>query len=169
MTSAKVALKPKQIAAIEHELDMLKWKVAGDLANCDSTYVQTILESQQVLEMDEQGPVMAGVLPVCWRAEFTMLAVSNILNDNELGQEFMPDRYAWMNASYYRVNPVYAFLLMVLIQYRVALRALESQCIGVSQVNSADKREELDKLWAKCKRELIARHFRVESRVSVDG
>jgi NADPH-dependent stearoyl-CoA 9-desaturase len=50
---------------------------------------------------------------------------------------------------------VYAFLLMVLFQYGVALHELESERIRAGEITLADKRDILDGIWRKTKRQLL--------------
>ena len=47
-------------------------------------------------------------------------------------------------SPYYLGNPVYAFLLMVLFQYGVALHDLEIERIRAGEITVADKREILE-------------------------
>jgi fatty acid desaturase len=50
---------------------------------------------------------------------------------------------------------VYAFLLMVLFQYGVALHELETERIRSGEITLADKREVLDGIWRKTRRQLL--------------
>jgi fatty acid desaturase len=56
---------------------------------------------------------------------------------------------------YYYGNPVYAFLLMVLFQYGVALHELETERIRSGEISIADKRETLAGIWGKVKRQTL--------------
>ena len=56
---------------------------------------------------------------------------------------------------YYLGNPVYAFLLMVLFQYGVALHEMESEKIASGEISIKDKREILEGIWAKTKRQTL--------------
>ncbi|BBU24989.1 fatty acid desaturase family protein [Mycobacterium xenopi] len=56
---------------------------------------------------------------------------------------------------YYLGNPVYAFLLMVLFQYGVALHELETERIRAGEISLADKRETLEGIWRKTRRQLL--------------
>lgn len=56
---------------------------------------------------------------------------------------------------YYYGNPVYAFLLMVLFQYGVALHELETERIRSGEISIADKRETLIGIWGKVKRQTL--------------
>jgi NADPH-dependent stearoyl-CoA 9-desaturase len=56
---------------------------------------------------------------------------------------------------YYLGNPLYAFLLMVLFQYGVAAHELETERIRAGDITWADKREILDEVWNKTKRQML--------------
>ncbi|WP_326547707.1 acyl-CoA desaturase [Mycolicibacterium sp. ND9-15] len=56
---------------------------------------------------------------------------------------------------YFLGNPVYAFLLMVLFQYGVALHELETERIRAGEITVADKREVLEGIWRKTKRQTV--------------
>ncbi len=56
---------------------------------------------------------------------------------------------------YYLGNPVYAFLLMALFQYGVALHELETERMRAGEISLADKRETLKGIWRKTRRQLL--------------
>ena len=56
---------------------------------------------------------------------------------------------------YFLGNPVYAFLLMVLFQYGVALHELEADRIRDGEISLSDKREILQGIWRKAKRQTL--------------
>lgn len=56
---------------------------------------------------------------------------------------------------YFLGNPVYAFLLMVLFQYGVALHELEADRIRDREISLSDKREILQGIWHKTKRQTL--------------
>ncbi|MDT7740005.1 MAG: NADPH-dependent stearoyl-CoA 9-desaturase, partial [Mycobacterium sp.] len=56
---------------------------------------------------------------------------------------------------YYLGNPVYAFLLMVFFQYGVALHELETERIRSGEIRLADKREVLQGIWRKTRRQIL--------------
>ena len=56
---------------------------------------------------------------------------------------------------YFLGNPIYAFLLMVLFQYGVALHELETERIRAGEITLADKREILEGIWRKTKRQTL--------------
>jgi fatty acid desaturase len=58
-------------------------------------------------------------------------------------------------APYFIGNPLYAFLLMVLFQYGVALHELETERIRSGEIRLADKREVLRAIWKKTRRQTL--------------
>ena len=56
---------------------------------------------------------------------------------------------------YFLGNPIYAFLLMVLFQYGVALHELETERIRAGEISLADKREILQGIWQKTRRQML--------------
>jgi NADPH-dependent stearoyl-CoA 9-desaturase len=56
---------------------------------------------------------------------------------------------------YYLGNPVYAFLLMVLFQYGVAVHELETERIRAGEITLADKRQVLEEIWQKTRRQVL--------------
>ncbi len=55
---------------------------------------------------------------------------------------------------YYLGNPVYAFLLMTFFQYGVALHELETERIRSGEITLADKREVIEGIWRKTRRQV---------------
>jgi NADPH-dependent stearoyl-CoA 9-desaturase len=81
---------------------------------------------------------------------------TNIVDlDRDIGYGIlrMSEDQRW--TPYYLGNPVYAFLLMVLFQYGVALHELETERIRSGEISVADKRETLAGIWAKVKRQTL--------------
>jgi NADPH-dependent stearoyl-CoA 9-desaturase len=56
---------------------------------------------------------------------------------------------------YFLGNPLYAFLLMVLFQYGVALHELETERIRSGEIKLADKREVLQGIWRKTRKQML--------------
>jgi fatty acid desaturase len=81
---------------------------------------------------------------------------TNIVDmDRDIGYGIlrMSEDQRWV--PYYYGNPVYAFLLMVLFQYGVALHELETERIRSGEISIADKRETLAGIWGKVKRQTL--------------
>jgi NADPH-dependent stearoyl-CoA 9-desaturase len=56
---------------------------------------------------------------------------------------------------YYLGNPVYAFLLMVLFQYGVALHEMETERIRSGEISLRDKHDTLRAIWKKTRRQTL--------------
>lgn len=83
-------------------------------------------------------------------------AYTNIVGmDRDIGYGIlrMSENQRWQ--PYFLGNPVYAFLLMVLFQYGVALHELETERIRAGEISIADKREILQGIWRKTKRQTL--------------
>jgi NADPH-dependent stearoyl-CoA 9-desaturase len=81
---------------------------------------------------------------------------TNIVDmDRDIGYGIlrMSEDQRWV--PYYRGNPVYAFLLMVLFQYGVALHELETERIRAGEISIADKRDTLRGIWRKVRAQTL--------------
>lgn len=92
-----------------------------------------------------------------WRHShnFSHHTYTNIVGmDRDIGYGIlrMSDDEPWR--PYYLGNPMYAFLLMVLFQYGVALHELETERIRSGEISIADKREVIAEIWRKTRRQL---------------
>jgi NADPH-dependent stearoyl-CoA 9-desaturase len=58
-------------------------------------------------------------------------------------------------SPYFLGNPVYAFLLMVLFQYGVALHELQTERIRAGEISVADKHDVLEQIWRKTKKQTL--------------
>ena len=65
----------------------------------------------------------------------------------------MSEDQSWK--PYFLGNPVYAFLLMVLFQYGVALHELETERIRSGEIRLSDKREILQQIWRKTRKQVL--------------
>jgi NADPH-dependent stearoyl-CoA 9-desaturase len=209
MTQPKHTLSREQADAFGRELDAIKERVVADLGEADVKYIKQVIKVQRTLEVGGRGLLFAGILPPFWLAGTTMLALSKILDNMEIGHNVMHGQYDWTGDPalsskkfewdtacpgdqwrhshnymhhthtnivgmdrdigygilrmaedqrwhpYYLGNPVYAFLLMVLFQYGVAVHELETERIRSGEITLADKREVLEQIWQKTRRQLL--------------
>src|SRR5574337_207319 len=65
----------------------------------------------------------------------------------------MSEDQSWQ--PYFLGNPLYAFLLMALFQYGVALHEVEADRIRAGEIGLADKREILKAIWRKTRRQTL--------------
>ncbi|WP_408633361.1 fatty acid desaturase family protein [Mycolicibacterium arenosum] len=81
---------------------------------------------------------------------------TNVLDmDRDIGYGIlrMSEDQRWV--PYYRGNALYAFLLMVLFQYGVALHELETERIRSGEISVADKKDTLKGIWGKVKKQTL--------------
>jgi NADPH-dependent stearoyl-CoA 9-desaturase len=206
MSNHKITLTPEQADAFGRELDAIKERVMADLGEKDAEYIRRVIKTQRALEV---GGRMLLFLPPAWLLGTTMLGLSKILDNMEIGHNIMHGQYDWMRdpaisgrafewdtacpadqwrhshnymhhthtnivgmdrdigygilrmsedqrwTPYFLGNPVYAFLLMVLFQYGVALHELETERIRSGEIRLADKREVLKAIWKKTRRQTL--------------
>ncbi|MDT5240322.1 MAG: NADPH-dependent stearoyl-CoA 9-desaturase [Mycobacterium sp.] len=202
-----VTMTPEQAEEFGAALDAIKERVIADLGERDATYIRRVIKAQRALEVGGRATLFAGILPPAWIAGTTMLALSKILDNMEIGHNVMHGQYDWMGdpaltsrnfewdsacpsdqwrhshnymhhthtnivgmdrdigygilrmsedqrwKPYFLGNPVYAFLLMVFFQYGVALHELETERIRSGEITLADKREILQGIWKKVRRQ----------------
>jgi fatty acid desaturase len=206
MSNHKITLTPEQADAFGRELDAIKERFMADLGEKDAEYIRRVIKTQRALEVG--GRVLL-FLPPAWLLGTTMLGLSKILDNMEIGHNIMHGQYDWMRdpaisgrafewdtacpadqwrhshnylhhthtnivgmdrdigygilrmsedqpwEPYFWGNPLYAFLLMVLFQYGVALHELETERIRSGEIRLADKREVLKAIWKKTRRQTL--------------
>ncbi len=209
MSNVKITLTPEQADEFGRELDAIKERVMAELGEQDADYIRRVIKTQRALEVGGRALLFAGFLPPAWLAGTTMLGLSKILDNMEIGHNIMHGQYDWMRdpaisgrtfewdtacpadqwrhshnymhhthtnivgmdrdigygilrmsedqrwQPYFLGNPVYAFLLMVLFQYGVALHELETERIRSGEIRLEDKREVLRAIWKKTRRQTL--------------
>jgi NADPH-dependent stearoyl-CoA 9-desaturase len=93
-----------------------------------------------------------------WRHSHNVMhhTYTNIVDmDRDIGYGILRMSESQQWSPYFLGNPVYAFLLMVLFQYGVALHELEVERIRAGEITVADKREILSGIWRKTKGQLM--------------
>ncbi|MEO8814410.1 MAG: acyl-CoA desaturase [Mycobacterium sp.] len=75
--------------------------------------------------------------------------------DRDIGYGILRMSKAQRWEPYFLGNPLYAFLLMVLFQYGVALHELETERIRSGEIAFADKRETMKEIWHKVRRQSL--------------
>ncbi|WP_118915816.1 fatty acid desaturase family protein [Mycobacterium shigaense] len=209
MSDNKITLTPEQAEEFGRELDAVRDRVIAQLGEEDADYIRRVIKTQRALELSGRALLFAGFLPPAWLLGTTMLGLSKILDNMEIGHNIMHGQYDWMRDPaisgrtfewdtacpadqwrhshnymhhthtnivgmdrdigygilrmsqdqkwhpYYLGNPVYAFLLMVLFQYGVALHELETERIRSGEIKLRDKREVLREIWQKTRRQTL--------------
>lgn len=206
MTQNKITLTPEQADEFGRELDAIRERVMAGLGAEDADYIRRVIKAQRALEVGGRALLF---LPPAWLLGTTMLGLSKILDNMEIGHNIMHGQYDWMRdptisgrsfewdtacpadqwrhshnymhhthtnivgmdrdigygilrmsedqrwVPYFLGNPLYAFLLMVLFQYGVALHELETERIRSGEIELADKREVLRAIWRKTRRQTL--------------
>ncbi|KKC02669.1 fatty acid desaturase family protein [Mycobacterium nebraskense] len=206
MTQNKLTLTPEQADAFGRELDAIRERVMAGLGAEDADYIRRVIKAQRALEVGGRALLF---LPPAWLLGTTMLGLSKILDNMEIGHNIMHGQYDWMRdptisgrsfewdtacpadqwryshnymhhthtnivgmdrdigygilrmsedqrwQPYFLGNPLYAFLLMVLFQYGVALHELETERIRSGEIELADKRDVLRAIWKKTRRQTL--------------
>ena len=90
-------LSPAQIEAFGLELDALRARVMADLGQKDADYIRQIQAAVRYTEVAGRALLFAGILPSAWVAGASLLGISKILENMELGHNVMHGQYDWMN------------------------------------------------------------------------
>ena len=82
-------------------------------------------------------------------------AYYDTLRDRDIGYGVLRMSKTQRWEPYFLGNPLYAFLLMVLFQYGVALHELETERIRAGEIALADKRQTMKEIWHKVRRQTL--------------
>lgn len=94
MTHNKITLTPEQAEEFGRELDALKERVMADLGEKDADYIRRVIKAQRALEVGGRALLF---LPPAWLLGTTMLGLSKILDNMEIGHNVMHGQWDWMN------------------------------------------------------------------------
>src|SRR6201996_2479346 len=185
MTQAKITLTPEQADEFGRELDAIKERVMAELGQVDADYIHRVIKAQRALEVGGRallflppawllGTAMLGVSKILDNMEIghnIMHGQYDWMRDpNISGRSFEWDTACpadqWRHSHNYmhhtHTNIVgmdrdigYAFLLMVLFQYGVALHELETERIRSGEIRLRDKRDVLKAIWKKTRRQAL--------------
>jgi fatty acid desaturase len=78
------------------ELDALRAEVLGSLGTRDAKYIRTLIRRQRQLEIAGRAMLMAGLFPPAWIGGVTLLALSKILENMEIGHNVIHGQWDWM-------------------------------------------------------------------------
>ena len=90
-------LTAAEIEAFGAEVEALKQKHLADVGEKDAQYIRNIEKAVRYTEIAGRGLLMAGIFPPAFVAGATLLGVSKILDNMELGHNVMHGQYDWMN------------------------------------------------------------------------
>lgn len=78
-------LSPAEIEAFGAEVDAIKQRHLADVGERDASYIRKIEKAVRYTEIAGRGLLMAGIFPPAFVAGATLLGVSKILDNMELG------------------------------------------------------------------------------------
>lgn len=98
LNSKSKYLTADQIEAFGAKIDAIRQEVMGDLGEKDAKYIYKVRNFVRYTEIASRGMLMfAGWLPPVWLLGTSMLGVSKIVENMELGHNVMHGQYDWLN------------------------------------------------------------------------
>lgn len=79
------------------ELDQIRADITASLGPADAAYLYRLVRTQRALEIGGRVALWAGIFPPAWIAGVTMLSLSKILENMELGHNVMHGQWDWLN------------------------------------------------------------------------
>jgi linoleoyl-CoA desaturase len=89
-------LSPAQIEAFGRELEALRERVARDLGERDAEYIRRIVRIQRRCELSGRALLFGGLLPPAWLLGTSLLAISKILENMEIGHNVLHGQYDFL-------------------------------------------------------------------------
>ncbi|MGN8160267.1 fatty acid desaturase family protein [Salinisphaera sp. SWV1] len=90
-------LSEADLGAFGQALDQIRDDVMSDLGERDARYILRVLRTQRASEVAGRALLFAGLLPPAWLAGTSLLALSKILENMEIGHNVMHGQWDWMN------------------------------------------------------------------------
>lgn len=90
-------LSAEEIKAFGEELDALRRDTLATLGKRDSDYIYRVRDLVRYTEIAGRSALMLGWLPPFWLAGASLLGVSKIIENMELGHNVIHGQYDWMN------------------------------------------------------------------------
>ncbi|AWN17201.1 acyl-CoA desaturase [Salinisphaera sp. LB1] len=90
-------LSEADLTAFGQALDQIRDDVMSDLGERDARYILRVLRTQRASEVAGRALLFAGLLPPAWLAGTSLLALSKILENMEIGHNVMHGQWDWMN------------------------------------------------------------------------
>lgn len=90
-------LTAAQLEAFGIELDALRARILSDIGEKDAVYIRKVQAAVRVTEVAGRALLFGGILPPLWLAGTSLLGLSKILENMELGHNVMHGQYDWMN------------------------------------------------------------------------
>lgn len=88
-------LTPDRADAFGRELDTIRDRVTAELGASDVRYIRRIIKAQRCFELGGRAVLFFGRYPAAWLAGTSMLALSRVLDNLEIGHNVMHGQYDW--------------------------------------------------------------------------
>jgi fatty acid desaturase len=98
------SLEDAKLADFAAELDALRSRVMNELGERDASHIRRIVKLQRAAEVAGRGALFASALPPMFVAGTTLLALSKILENMEIGHNVLHGQYDFMNDPALRGN-----------------------------------------------------------------
>ena len=90
-------LTPQDVEALGLELDALRREVEQSRGEKDAAYIRRVIKLQRGLEYAGRVTLFASLFPPAWVAGTTMLSLSKIIENMEIGHNVIHGQWDWMN------------------------------------------------------------------------
>jgi len=97
-------LSREEIAEFGAELDAMRRDVMASVGESDATYIRRVQNFVRYSEIAGRGLLFAGYFPPAFVAGATLLGLSKIVDNMELGHNVMHGQYDWLNDPTLRGN-----------------------------------------------------------------
>lgn len=95
MSKYTIKLSAEQIEAFGRELDALYERERADLGEQDVRYLRKVMRTQRLAGIGGRAMLYLGWLPPFWLGGVTLLSLSKILDNMEIGHNIMHGQYDW--------------------------------------------------------------------------
>ncbi|WP_018180975.1 fatty acid desaturase family protein [Jongsikchunia kroppenstedtii] len=90
-------LTEADVEALGAELDALRREIESDRGERDARYLRNTIRAQRLLEVGGRVALLGSKNRLAWLAGTTMLSLSKIIENMELGHNVMHGQWDWMN------------------------------------------------------------------------
>jgi fatty acid desaturase len=97
-------LTKEQLAGFEQELNDLRTDILKKIGVEDAQYIKRIVAAQRLAEIGGRSFLQFSVIPPFWLFGTSLLSISKILDNMEIGHNIMHGQYDWMNDSVLNSN-----------------------------------------------------------------